>query len=150
MLSLGYIGAEKADPVRQSEPSANWSKFHGRFEGAFDYALLHWQGGAAGRVVLGAGAGGELGSYWHTDGGRLYPILQSRLQLFPGALALDLAYRFIPTTTGDNAVREHRFSACLGINSFRLGAEATLLKVRTPAQEWFDSTTLGGTLGIVF
>ncbi len=152
--SVGYVSQETADPERKPEPTEDWSKFHAQMDWTFDYALVHWGGGLPGRVVFGAGAGGELGSYWYNKDASAYPLLRGRLQLFPNqSLGVHLGYRWIPTTTGDYTVREHLFDGAVNLQNWQVGARATLtqvLDVKDVGGQDLSSLQLAATVGYVF
>jgi hypothetical protein len=150
-MALGYVSSEKADPERAEEPSKDWVGVHFKMDGAFDYALIHWEGSLAGRVVFGMGVGGEIGSYWHTEDGRLYALLVGRLQLFIGEGAgVHLSYRHLPATTSDYTVREHSLDATVALSSLHVGARYEQTSVQTPEYGKLMSRNLGAVLGIAF
>ena len=76
-----------------------------QLEGAFDAAPLH---GESWRIVTGFGAGLDLDTgRWFPAGGRLYPLILVRAEIFPSRFGLHLGWTWIPTTSNDAHVREH-------------------------------------------
>jgi hypothetical protein len=141
--AVGFITPEVADPERKPEPHENWTKVHAQMDVAIDYALVHWGGGLPGRVVFGAGGGGEIGSYWHNEDAMAYPLLLGRVQLFPSqSLGVHLAYKWIPTTTGDYTVSDHRTEAAVALGSWQLGARFALTNVDFAGQT-LSTSSLG-------
>ena len=145
----GYTGA-KGDGISAEETDKNVLFF--RMDAAADYGLLHWDGAIKGRISGGAGFGFDLnGSRWWTQSGRAYPLLLARLQLATGGLSGHASYHYIPTTTNDSFVREHRFEGALGIGALHAGLRLTLTPARlTDTSDWYVSRELGAFIAYAF
>lgn len=94
-----------------------------QLEGAFDAAPLH---GSSWRIVTGFGGGLDLDTgRWFPAGGRLYPLVLVRAEIFPARFGLHLGWTWIPTTTNDAHVREHRGELWTSLEHFSLGTRFT-------------------------
>ena len=155
-VGFGYVSPETADPQRHPEPSENWKPVHFKFEGAFDYALVHWGGPVGGRIVFGAGGGFELGSSWYSVTGDTYPLILGRFQLFFGqAVAFDARYLYVPITSDAGRhtafrVQEHKSEALLSYRHFYAGAQVQSVVVRVPDKGTFVANDFGAVIGAVF
>jgi hypothetical protein len=148
---FGYVTPESANPGRSPEPSDNWTRVHFRSEGAFDYALVHWSGAVAGRVVFGAGGGFEFGSSWYNRHSQAYPLILGRIQLFfGGSTGLHLAYHFIPITTDKWRDQEQSGEVLLSLRWFQLGAQVQYVRVVDALPQILAITNIGGVIGLLF
>ncbi|MBK7402940.1 MAG: hypothetical protein IPJ34_43630 [Myxococcales bacterium] len=130
-LQLALI---KGDEIqRNGTVAADTNKLFFRWDAAFDYGLLHFgtAKGVRGRLGGGAGFGADYDSgRFGTTGGRVYPLLLARAHLF---LTEDfgghLAYHYVPTTTNDAKIREHRFELAGSISSLQAGVRYVLTRI---------------------
>ncbi len=153
---LGVHTNEKTDPEAKDDPKKDNSKIFLRMDMAADYALIHWGGSFRGRIAFGAGFGFDYDSpKWYTDGGRFYPLLIGRLQLWGGdAFGLHFAYHHVPTTANDKRIREHRFEGGLGMGALHAGLRFVMTRVLADdvpnATADFESRELGGYVAYAF
>lgn len=118
VTKFGSYSSEKVDGGQNQDKS--YLMF--RMDAAADYGLLHWDGPMKGRISGGAGFGFDLdGGKWYAEKGRLYALLLARVQLQVGGIGLHGAYHWVPTTTNDGYVREHRFEGAAGIGPLHAG-----------------------------
>lgn len=145
----GYTGA-KGDGIQAEE--SDKTNFFFRMDAAADYGLLHWDGALKGRVSGGAGFGFDLGGgRWWTQSGRAYPILLARVHLGTGSISAHGSYHYIPTTTNDAFVREHRFEGALGLGALHAGLRLVITPARRTAEsDWFVSRELGAFVAFAF
>jgi hypothetical protein len=151
---VGYVSPEVADPVRSPEPSKRWVPLHFRSEGAFDFAVVHWQGTIAGRLLFGAGAGFEIGSNWYSPTGQAYPLVLGRFQLFLGSSGgLHLTYHLVPITSDTwkkhpYRVMDHRGDALLSLGRYHLGAQVQYSRLAGALPRALTATTIGIVAGV--
>jgi len=126
------FGSYKAETVDgATETQADKSFFMFRMDAAADYGLLHWDGPMKGRISGGAGFGFDLdGGKWYAEKGRAYALLLARIQLSLGGLGLHGSYHWVPTTTNDPYVREHRLEGAVGIGPLHAGLRFTITTAR--------------------
>ncbi len=129
VTKFGAYSAAKVDGATATENDKTHLFF--RMDAAMDYGLIHWDGAIKGRISGGAGFGFDLnGGRWWTQSGRAYPMLLGRVQLGLGGIGLHAAYHYIPTTTNNAFVREHRFEAAAGIGALHGGLRYTITPAR--------------------
>lgn len=150
VTKLGYYSGRKVDG--ESATAQDKSFFTFRMDAAADYGLLHWDGPMKGRISGGAGFGFDFdGGRWWTQSGRAYPLLLGRVQLAVGAVGLHAAYHFVPTTTNDALVREHRFEAAAGVGSLHAGLRYIITPARfSDATDWFVTREAGAFMAYAF
>lgn len=128
ITKLGVYSAPRTDGG-----SADKNYFFFRMDGASTYGLLHWDGPIRGRISGGGGFGMDFdGGRWWTQSGRAYALLLARVQLQVGSVGLHGSYHWVPTTTNDYFVREHRFEGAAGVGSVHGGVRMTLTTARAP------------------
>lgn len=128
LTKFGSYGAEKVDGDSNA-PDKNYLMF--RMDAAADYGLLHWDGPMKGRIAGGAGFGFDLdGGKWYAEKGRAYALLLARVQLQVGSIGLHGSYHWVPTTTNDAYVREHRFEGSAGIGPLHGGLRYVITTAR--------------------
>jgi hypothetical protein len=155
-VGFGYVSPESANPSRQPEPSENWKPVHFKSEGAFDYALVHWDGLVAGRIVFGAGGGVELGSSWYSVNGNSYPLILGRMQLFFGdSVALHAKYQYVPITSDaardtSYRIQEHHAEAFVSYRHFYAGAQFQSVVVVVPKTGTLVANDIGAMIGALF
>jgi len=150
-FGLGYFSAEAADPKRAKEPTEDYTKIHAKLDSAIDCAVIHWDGSMAGRVVIGAGFGGELGSSWYTDGGRVYPLLLSRFQLFLGETnALHFSAHWLPSTSDSRDVSNLRLEGSYALGGLDLGATLEHAIIKGGPESRLTTTSFGVLAGYIF
>jgi hypothetical protein len=147
---IGAYTGPKGDGISAEETDK--TKLYFQLDAAMNYGLLHWDGAIKGRISGGAGFGFDLnGTRWWTQSGRAYPMLLARLQLGTDTLSAHASYHYIPTTTNDAFVREHRFEGALGLGALHAGLRLTLTPARlTDTSDWYTSRELGAFLAYAF
>lgn len=147
-MKLGQYKGESTDAA-----AAEKSYWMFRWDAAFDYGLVHWDGPIKGRIAGGAGGGFDLdGGKWYASKGRMYPLLLARVQLWPGEkLGLHASYHHVPTTANDNLVREHRFEGAAGLGPLHAGLRLTITRARPQGTEVdFYARELGAFVAYAF
>jgi hypothetical protein len=126
ITKLGVYSAPKTDT---GGGDRNYMFF--RMDAASTYGLLHWDGSIRGRISGGGGFGFDFdGGRWWTQSGRAYAFLLGRVQLQVGGIGLHGAYHWVPTTTNDYFVREHRFEGAAGVGALHAGLRFTITTAR--------------------
>jgi len=105
--------------------------FNARAEAALDLSFLHWNGSVPGRFVIGGGFGADYDDGRELSGwpgaGRTYPLIIGRFQLRPSRkLRVHLGYRFLPTTSSEMKMQEHRFELAVGMKKVQAGVRHQL------------------------
>lgn len=127
------IALIKGDDVqRDGTVVADANKLFFRWDAAFDYGLFHFgtAKGVRGRLAGGAGFGADYdGGRPGVSSGRVYPLLLARAHLFlTDDLGGHLAYHYVPTTTSDIKIREHRFEVAGSLSSLQAGIRYVLTR----------------------
>jgi hypothetical protein len=126
LMKLGAYSAPKTDAGGGDK---NYIFF--RMDAASTYGLVHWDGAMKGRISGGGGFGMDFdGGRWWTESGRAYAFLLARAQVQVGSIGLHAAYHWVPTTTNDYFVREHRFEGAAGIGALHGGLRLTITTAR--------------------
>jgi len=127
LMKLGSYSAPKTDGV------ADKSFIFFRMDAASTYGLIHWDGAIKGRISGGGGFGFDLdGGRWWTESGRAYAFLLGRVQLQVGNIGLHGSYHWVPTTTNEYFVREHRFEGSAGVGALHGGLRMTVTTAHAP------------------
>lgn len=150
IAKVGGYTAPKGDGTSETEGDKTHLFF--RTDAAADYGLIHWDGAIKGRISGGAGFGFDLnGGRWYTQSGRAYPLLLARVQLGTDSLSVHGSYHYVPTTTNDAYVREHRFEAAAGLGALHAGVRLTITPAKlTEAADWYVSRELGAFVAFAF
>jgi hypothetical protein len=148
-LAAGARRADGADVWGESP----WKGFL-RWDAAMDYAVLHWGGILPGRVVIGAGGGFDVDAgASYAKGGRVYPLVLGRLQLWPSDdLALHLSWHHLPVAnTGTPwGVREHRFELSIASHDFSTTLRYTSTRILRDDRPSLSTSELGVMVGYAF
>ncbi len=127
------------------EPNTS-NRFTFRWDAAFDYGLVHLgsKDGVRARLAGGAGFGADYdGGRSYNTGGRAYAILLARAHLFlTDDFGGHLAYHWIPTTTNDKRVREHRFEIAGSISALQAGLRYDITYAYLADENVFKATQL--------
>lgn len=127
ITKFGTYEAEKVEGA--TNPDKRYLFF--RMDAAADYGLLHWDGSMKGRVSGGAGFGMDFdGGKWFANKGRAYALLLARVQLQVGGIGLHGSYHWVPTTTNDPYIREHRFEGAAALGALHGGVRLTITTAR--------------------
>lgn len=149
LMKLGGYTSPKSDTTTETEADKTNILF--RMDAAADYGLIHWGGAIKGRISGGAGFGFDIdGGRWWAPG-RAYPLLLARVQLGTDSLALHGSYHYVPTTTNEAFVREHRFEAAAGIGALHAGVRLVLTPARRSENDpWSTARELGAFVAFAF
>ena len=105
-----------------SQPEGGHYSLFARAQAAIDFSFLHWDGSVPGRFVVGGGGGTDWdGERWFGKG-RAYSMLLGKFQWRPHRrLRMHLGYQFLPMTTGEASVQEHRFELAIAVKGTQAG-----------------------------